>query len=117
MKDTDVAYAVVRVGGQQFKVTKGETIVVDRVAADEGKTITLDALAVRTGSGEFDAAAAGKASVKAKVAGHVLGEKIRVGTYKPKSTFKKTRGYRSRLSQLTIESITLKSEKESKGGA
>ena len=81
------------------------------------ETITLDALAVRTGSGEFDAAAAGKASVKAKVAGHVLGEKIRVGTYKPKSTFKKTRGYRSRLSQLTIESITLKADKESKGGA
>ena len=116
MKDTDVAYAVVRVGGQQFKVSKGETIVVDRVAADEGKTITLDVLAVRTG-GDLDTGAAGRATVKAKVAGHVLGEKIRVGTYKPKSTFKKTRGYRSRLSQLTIESITLKSEKESKGGA
>ncbi len=115
MKDTDVAYAVVRVGGQQFKVSKGETIVVDRVAADEGKTITLDALAVRTGSGEFNAGAT--ATVKAKVAGHVLGEKVRVGTYKPKSTFKKTRGYRSRLSQLTIESITLKAEKENKGGA
>jgi large subunit ribosomal protein L21 len=115
MKDTDVAYAVVRVGGQQFKVSKGETIVVDRVAADEGKTVTLDALAVRTGSGVFETGA--KATVKAKVAGHVLGEKVRVGTYKPKSTFKKTRGYRSRLSQLTIESITLKAEKESKGGA
>jgi large subunit ribosomal protein L21 len=117
MKDTDVAYAVVRVGGQQFKVSKGETIVVDRVAADEGKTISLDVLAVRTGGGALDTGVAGKATVKAKVAGHVLGEKIRVGTYKPKSTFKKTRGYRSRLSQLTIESITLKSEKESKGGA
>ena len=117
MKDTDLAYAVVRVGGQQFKVSKGETIVVDRVAADEGKTISLDVLAVRTGGGELDTGAAGKATVKAKVAGHVLGEKIRVGTYKPKSTFKKTRGYRSRLSQLKIESITLKSEKESKGGA
>jgi large subunit ribosomal protein L21 len=117
MKDTDVAYAVVRVGGQQFKVSKGETIVVDRVAADEGKTVSLDVLAVRTGGGDLDTGAAGKATVKARVAGHVLGEKIRVGTYKPKSTFKKTRGYRSRLSQLTIESITLKSEKESKGGA
>lgn len=115
MKDTDVAYAVVRVGGQQFKVSKGETIVVDRVAADEGKTIALDVLAVRTGSAGYDDGA--KATVKARVAGHVLGDKIRVGTYKPKSTFKKTRGYRSRLSRLTIESITLKADKESKGGA
>ena len=115
MKDTDVVYAVVRVGGQQFKVSEGDTIVVDRVATDEGKTVTLDALAVRTGDGAFEAGA--KATVKAKVVAHVLGEKVRVGTYKPKSTFKKTRGYRSRLSQLTIESITLKAEKESKGGA
>jgi large subunit ribosomal protein L21 len=116
MKD-DVAYAVVRVGGQQYKVSAGDSIVVDRVAADEGATIALDTLAVRTSSGAYDAAAAGKAKVTAKVEQHVLGEKIKVFTYKPKSTFKKTRGYRSRLSRLTIESVTLKEQKEKKGGA
>ena len=117
MKQTDVAYAVVRVGGQQYKVSAGETILVDRVAADEGKSVMLDAIAVRTPSGVYDADAAGSAVVKATVAEHVLGEKIRVFTYKPKSTYKKTRGHRSRLSKLTIDSITLKGEKEKKGGA
>jgi large subunit ribosomal protein L21 len=117
MKKSDVAYAVVRVGGQQFKVSSGDTITVDRVDAEEGRTITLDTLAVRTGSDDYDPAAAGKATVKAKVAEHVLGEKIKVFTYKPKSTFKKTKGHRSRLTKLTIESITLKEEKEKKGGA
>ncbi len=63
---------------------------------------------MRTDSGEFDAAAAKHAKVKAKVEEHVLGEKIKVFTYKPKSTFKKTKGHRSRLTKLTIESITLK---------
>jgi large subunit ribosomal protein L21 len=117
MTKSDVAYAVVRVGGQQYKVSAGDSIVVDRVAADEGKSITLDALAVRTGSGEYDAAAARHTKVKARVVEHVLGEKIRVFTYKPKTTFKKTKGHRSRLSKLTIESITLKEEKEKQGGA
>ena len=117
MKQSDVAYAVVRVGGQQFKVSTGDTIVVDRVDADEGKSINLDALAVRTASGEFDADSAKHAKVKATVAEHVLGKKIKVFTYKPKSTFKKTKGHRSRLTRLTIESITLKEEKEKKGGA
>ena len=117
MTKSNVAYAVVRVGGQQFKVSAGDSIVVDRVAADEGKSITLDALAVRTDSGQFDAAAASQAKVKATVEEHVLGEKIKVFTYKPKSTFKKTKGHRSRLSKLTIESITLKEEKEKQGGA
>jgi large subunit ribosomal protein L21 len=117
MTKSNVAYAVVRVGGQQFKVSAGDSIVVDRVAADEGKHITLDALAVRTDSGEFDPAAAKHVKVKAKVEEHVLGEKIKVFTYKPKSTFKKTKGHRSRLSKLTIESITLREEKEKQGGA
>ncbi len=112
MTKSDETYAVVRVGGQQYKVSAGDTIVVDRVDADEGKSITLDALAVRDKSGTFDAEAAKHAKVKAKVSEHLLGEKIKVFTYKPKSTFKKTKGHRSRLSKLTIESITLKGSKE-----
>jgi large subunit ribosomal protein L21 len=117
MTKSDVTYAVIRVGGQQFKVSAGDTIVVDRVAVDEGKSMTFDTLAVRTDSAAYDADAAKHAKVKAKVAEHLLGEKIKVFTYKPKSTFKKTKGHRSRLSKLTIESITLKDTKEKQGGA
>jgi ribosomal protein L21 len=36
----------------------------------------------------------------------VLGKKIRVFTYKPKRNSRKTRGHRSRLSRVRIESIT-----------
>jgi large subunit ribosomal protein L21 len=117
MTKSETTYAVVRVGGQQFKVSTGDTILVDRVDAEEGKSITLDTLAVRDGGGTIDAAAGGGAKVKAKVSEHVLGEKIKVFTYKPKSTFKKTKGHRSRLTKLTIESITPKSSKEKSDGA
>ncbi len=112
MTRSDDTYAVIRVGGQQFKVSVGDIIVVDRVDAEEGKSLTFDTLAVRDDGGTFDADAAKHAKVKAKVSEHLLGEKIKVFTYKPKSTFKKTKGHRSRLSKLTIESITLKSSKE-----
>ncbi len=117
MKQSDVAYAIVRVGGQQYKVSTGDTIVVDRVDAEEGKSLTFEPLAVRTGSGEYDADVARHTTVKVKVDEHVLGKKIRVFTYKAKKTFKKARGHRSRLTRLTIESITLKETKETKGGA
>jgi large subunit ribosomal protein L21 len=117
MPQSSVEYAVVRVGGQQYKVSEGDVIVVDRVAADEGKTVTLEPLAVRTADGSFDAAAAKHARVKATVSEHLLGAKVRVFTYKPKSTFKKAKGHRSRLSKLVIESITLKDQKEKKGGS
>jgi large subunit ribosomal protein L21 len=117
MKESDIVYAVVRVGGQQFKVSEGDTIVVDRVDAAEGKTVTLQPLAVRTGKGEFDADAARLAKVRAKVSEHVLGKKIRVFTYKPKSTFRKTKGHRSRLTRLVIESIALHEQKEKTVGS
>lgn len=117
MTKSDIAYAVVRVGGKQYKVSAGDSIVVDRVAVEQGKSMTLEPVAVRTGSGEFDAAALHRATVKAVVTEHLLGAKVRVFTYKPKSTFKKTRGHRSRLSKLTIESITLRQSKEKQGGA
>ena len=113
MPDSKVMYAVVHIGGQQFKVSAGDVIVVDRVDAEEGKSISFEPLAVRTADGSFDADVAKRAKVKARVTEHVLGKKIKVFTYKPKSTFKKTKGHRSRLTKLAIESITLKKQKES----
>ncbi len=115
MMKSEATYAVIRVGGQQFKVREGDTIVVDRVDAEEGKSLTFGTLAVRTAGDAIDTTASAK--VEARVDEHLLGEKLKVFTYKPKSTFKKTKGHRSRLSKLTIESITLGMEKEQQGGA
>lgn len=112
MTKSDDTYAIVRCGGQQFKVSAGDTILVDRIAADEGKSITLDVLAVRDGKGGFDPAATKGAKVKATVSEHLLGKKMKVFTYKPKTTFKKTKGHRSRLSKLTIDAISFKGSKE-----
>ena len=78
MKD-DVAYAVVRVGGQQYKVSAGDSIVVDRVAADEGETDRLGrAGGPHVRAGRTTTPPRSKAKVTAKVDQHVLGEKIKV---------------------------------------
>ena len=53
----EVVYAIVRVGGKQHKVATGDLIEVDRVATAEGKSLTLEPLAVRTTDGVFDALA------------------------------------------------------------
>jgi large subunit ribosomal protein L21 len=113
----EVVYAIVRVGGKQYKVAVGDVIEVDRVGVAEGKSLTLEPLAVRTSDGVFDGARLKGARVKATVQEHFLGPKIRVFTYKPKTTYKKMRGHRSRLSRLAIEGITLKEAKEKDVGA
>ena len=117
MTESTTTYAIVRVGGKQYKVATGDSIVVDRVAADEGAHLDLVPLAFRDDKGEMHAGKAAHAKVKATVAEHFLGDKIDVFTYKPKSTFKKSRGHRSRLSRLDIDAIEVAGKKEKKSGS
>ena len=43
--------------------------------------------------------------VTAKVVGHVLGDKIRIGKRRPKSGYRRQTGFRVHLSQIEIQSI------------
>lgn len=97
-----MSYAIITVGGKQYRVQEGQTLLVDRVKSDEGATFQPPVLFVG-GDGQADLSPT--ATVTARVVGHVLGEKIRIGKYKPKSGYKKHTGYRSRLSRIAIESI------------
>jgi len=97
-----MSYAIITVGGKQYRVQEGQTLLVDRVKSDEGATFQPPVLFLG-GDGQADLSPT--ATVTARVVGHVLGEKIRIGKYKPKSGYKKHTGYRSRLSRIAIESI------------
>src|SRR5712692_3505784 len=81
-----MSYAVIKVGGKQYRVREGERLLVDRLKTDPGKTFTP---AVLLADGDLDS----KAVVTARVVDHVLGDKIRIGKY------------RASLSQIEIESI------------
>jgi large subunit ribosomal protein L21 len=94
-------YAVIALGGKQYRVREGETLLVDRIAEDEGATIAPRVLATGDDEGIADGGA-----VTATVEEHVLGTKLRVFTYKPKRNSRRSRGHRSRLSRVRIESIT-----------
>jgi large subunit ribosomal protein L21 len=97
-------YAVIKVGGKQYKVEQGQTLLVDRQPVDPGKSFTPSVL--MTGGDEV--VTDGKkldGAVTAQVVEHLRGEKLKVFTFKPKRGFKKTRGHRSELSRIQIESI------------
>jgi large subunit ribosomal protein L21 len=99
------AYAVIAVGGKQYRVREGEKLLVDRVAVDEGKTFHPDLLLL---GGDGEARLGDKLKgeqVTAKVAAHVLGEKVIVGKHKRRTGYRRRNGHRSRLSQIEIQSI------------
>jgi large subunit ribosomal protein L21 len=101
-----MSYAIISLGGKQYRVREGERLLVDRLPHAEGKTFHPDLLLVG-GNGSPDLSPKG-VNVTARVVRHVLGEKIRIGKYKPKSGYRKHTGHRSRLSQIEIESIGAK---------
>ena len=82
-------YAIIRLGGKQYRVREGETLVVDRVKADEGKTFNPDVLL-------------GEGTVTAKVIAHERGPKIRIGKYKRRTGYKRHNGFRAATSRLEI---------------
>ncbi len=98
-----MSYAIISLGGKQYRVREGERLLVDRLAVEEGKTFHPDVLMLG-GDGTFELAPK-SAQVTARVVGSPLGQKIRIGKYKPKSGYKRHTGFRAKLSQIEIESI------------
>ena len=98
-----MSYAIISLGGKQFRVQEGQRLLVDRLSTDEGKTFT-PAILLLGGDGAPDLSPKG-VTVTARVVRHVKGDKIRIGKYRPKSGYKRHNGFRASLSQIEIESI------------
>jgi large subunit ribosomal protein L21 len=101
-------YAVVKVGGKQYRVEKGESLLVDRLSASEGDKVTLDPLLLADGKNTvFEGSDLGKVKVEAVVTGHERGPKLHVLKFKPKRGYKRRTGHRSDLTRLEIKDIKL----------
>jgi len=99
------SYAIIALGGKQYRVREGEYLFVDRVPHDEGKTFHPDIIMLG-GDGEPKLGSALEgAQVTAKVTAHVLGEKVIVGKHRRRTGYRRRNGHRSRLSRIEIESI------------
>jgi large subunit ribosomal protein L21 len=97
-------YAVIKVGGKQYRVEQGQKLLVDRQAVEPGKTFTPEVLMTGGNSVSTDLKAIA-GSVTVGVIEHLRGPKIKVFKFKPKRGYKKTRGHRSELSRIEIQAI------------
>ena len=95
-------YAIISVGGKQYRVREGERLLVDRVTTDEGQTFQPNVLFT---GGDGDGNLSPRVQVTAKVVGHVRGDKIRIGKRRPKTGYRRQTGFRAALSQIEIQSI------------
>jgi large subunit ribosomal protein L21 len=100
-------FAVVETGSKQYKVAPGQRLNVDKLAGEIDEEVVLEKVLMVV---DGDKVSIGKptvegVTVRAKILDQTKGDKIRVFKYKPKKRYRRTTGFRSRLTTLQIESI------------
>jgi large subunit ribosomal protein L21 len=94
------------VGGKQYRVEKGDSLVVDRLSANEGDKLDLEPLLYADGDKSvLEPGELGKVKVQATVTGHERGKKIHGLKFKPKRGYKRRYGHRQDLTRIEIADI------------
>ncbi len=101
-------FALIRVGGKQYRVSSGQELLVDRLSAEEGTAFEgVEVLMVGEGENvQIGAPTVAGANVAATVVRHSKGPKIRVFKYKAKKNYRRRIGARAHQTLLRINSIT-----------
>jgi large subunit ribosomal protein L21 len=97
-----MSYAIISVGGKQYRVREGERLLVDRLPFEDGATFTPSVLLA---GGDGDTKLAPGVIVTAKVVRQAKGPKLTIGKYKKRTGYKRHTGFRASLTQIEIESI------------
>ena len=108
-----MAYAIIRTGGRQFRVAEGDTVDVDLLDVEPGKTATFgDVLLFADGK---DITHGNPLVSGAKVTGEVLEQrkdkKVVAFKYKRRKGYHRTVGHRRKLTRVKIKTIDVGSKK------
>ena len=99
-------YAVIQTGGKQYKVSEGDTILVEKLSNANGRFTTTDILLINSdGDVQIGKPFVNGISVSGTILGEVKGTKIRVSNFKAKARYRRVTGHRQKFSQVKIEAI------------
>ena len=108
-----MAYAIIRTGGRQFRVSEGDTVDVDLLDVEPGKTATFGDVLLFADEKDIthgDPVVSG-AKVTAEVVEQRKGKKVLAFKYKRRKGYHRTVGHRRKLTRVKIKSIDLRSKK------
>ena len=100
-------YAIIKTGGKQYKVSEGDSIVIEKLEVEEGSAVEFDEVLtivdgedVVIGRPTVDGA-----KVKATVEKNGKGPKIRIFKYKHKTNYRRRMGHRQPFTKVKIEKV------------
>ncbi len=97
-------FAIVDIGGKQYRAEVGRDLVVDRIDAPEGDVVELRPVLV-SGDDGMSLPEKGSVTVTAHVVEHMRGPKLIVFKFKPKRGFARKNGFRSALTRIAVDKI------------
>jgi large subunit ribosomal protein L21 len=100
-------YAIIKTGGKQYKVSEGDVITVEKLAANEGEAVVFDNVLTVVNDGEVKVGTpvVEGAKVTGKVEAQGKAKKILVFKYKAKSNYRRRQGHRQPFTKVVIEKI------------
>jgi large subunit ribosomal protein L21 len=100
-------YAIIRTGGKQYRVQKGDVVRVERLAGTLGATVTLEDVLLVGGDGEprVGSPRIEGASVVGTVVEQDRDAKVRVFKYKKRKHYRRTRGHRQSYTAVRIDAV------------
>ncbi len=100
--------AIIKTGGKQYLVKKGDTIKVEKILGAEGETVSFDAVLFK-GDEKGGSVEVGSPTLQAAVEGKVVQQgrsrKVAVVKYKPKTRYKITQGHRQHFTMVEITKV------------
>ena len=100
-----MAYAIVKAGGRQEKVSVGSIVVMNQIEGEAGDKVEFEPIMLVDG----DSVTTSADGISAKVTGEIVraekGKKITIVKYKNKTGYKKRMGHRQKLTRVKITSI------------
>ena len=98
-------FAVVKIAGQQFKVTKDQTLYVPHIEGKAGDKIDIAEVLLVDNDGKLSVGDAVKAKVKAEIVDHVKGETVIAYKQKRRKGFHKKKGHRTQYTRIKVTDI------------
>ena len=91
-------FAVLNIGGKQYRAARDGELVVDRLAGEVGDSVELPVSFVADGD-DFDLSSR---TAKVEILEHFKGDKIHIYKYKPKKTYRKKTGHRQARTRIKV---------------
>ena len=94
-------FAVLKVGGKQYRAGRDEELVVDHLDGEIGDSVEIPVAFTANGD-DFDLSGG---TARVEILEHLKGDKVHIYKYKPKKTYRKKTGHRQSWTRIKVVEV------------